>query len=93
MATNKVVRLAQRPKGPVKNEDFEIVDEAIPEPGDGEIRVKTSFISLDPAMRGWMNEGQAPTSHRSALAMSCAATTAGHVEASRHPDFKEGDTP
>ncbi len=91
MTTNKVVRLAQRPRGPVKPEDFDIRDEDLPEPGDGEIRVKSSYISLDPAMRGWMNEGKSYVPPVG-IGEVMRGFAAGHVEASRHPDFKEGDT-
>ena len=58
MAVNTVVRLAHRPRGLVRREDFEIREESLPEPRDGEFRVKAEYISLDPAMRGWMNEGR-----------------------------------
>ena len=91
MTMNKTVRLAQRPKGPVKPEDFDIQEEGLPEPAEGEIRVKSSYVSLDPAMRGWMNEGKSyvpPVGIGDVM----RGFAAGHVDASRHPDFKEGDT-
>ena len=56
--SNRMVKLARRPKGMVTREDFSIEDGPVPEPGPGEFRVKIEYISLDPAMRGWMNEGR-----------------------------------
>ena len=91
MTTHKTARLAQRPKGSVKPEDFDIREEAMPELADGEIRVKNAYVSLDPAMRGWMNEGKSYVPPVG-IGEVMRAFAAGHVEASRNPDFKEGDT-
>jgi NADPH-dependent curcumin reductase CurA len=54
MAENMVVRLVKRPSGMVTPDCFTILPEAVGEPADGEITVKVAFVSLDPAMRGWM---------------------------------------
>jgi len=56
--TNRQIRLAARPIGMVKPSDFNLVTEPAGEPGPGEILIKVQYISLDPAMRGWMNEGR-----------------------------------
>ncbi len=90
MKTNTVVRLARRPRGAVTTEDFTVRDEPMPEPGEGEFRVATRYVSLDPAMRGWVNEGRSyvpPVGIGDVM----RAFAAGHVEASRHPRFREGD--
>jgi NADPH-dependent curcumin reductase CurA len=55
---NHQFRLAARPKGMVSREDFDYVEESLPELGDGQALVKILYVSLDPAMRGWMNEGR-----------------------------------
>jgi NADPH-dependent curcumin reductase CurA len=55
---NRQFRLASRPQGMVTRENFEVVQEPVAEPGGGEVLVKTQYISLDPAMRGWMAEGR-----------------------------------
>ncbi|MES2317307.1 MAG: NADP-dependent oxidoreductase [Pseudomonadota bacterium] len=55
---NQQFRLAARPVGLPKRSDWEQTTEAVPELGDGEITVKALYLSLDPAMRGWMNEGK-----------------------------------
>lgn len=90
MPVNRVVRLKARPRGPVTRESFDIRDEPLPDPGDGQFRVKIDYVSLDPAMRGWMNEGRsyvAPVG----LGDVMRAYAVGRIETSRHPQFKEGD--
>lgn len=88
---NRVVRLARRPFGDVQSEDFLIEDGVIEEPKAGEFRVKIDFISLDPAMRGWMNAGRSyvPPVELGAVMRALAA---GTVEMSKHPDFQVGDS-
>jgi len=56
--SNRVVRLKRRPAGQVAADDFAILDEPLAEPKDGEIRVRIAYVSLDPAMRGWISEGR-----------------------------------
>jgi len=53
---NRQVRLAARPEGLPKATDWSITDEPVPNPGPGEVLVKVRYISVDPAMRGWMND-------------------------------------
>jgi NADPH-dependent curcumin reductase CurA len=60
------------------------------EPGDGEILVKVDYISLDPAMRGWMNEGRSYI-RPVAIGEVMRAGAAGQVVASKNPGFKAGD--
>ena len=56
--TNRQIRLAARPQGELKPSDWEHVDEPLREPGEGEFAGQTKVISLDPAMRGWINDAQ-----------------------------------
>lgn len=91
MPMNRVVRLVSRPApGLVSPDCFEIRDEAMPEPGEGEFRVRAHYVSLDPAMRGWVNDGRSYVPPVG-LGDVMRAFSAGTVEASRHPDFHEGD--
>jgi NADPH-dependent curcumin reductase CurA len=53
---NHRIVLARRPTGMVTEDDFRHEDAAIPDPGPGEALVRSLYLSLDPAMRGWMNE-------------------------------------
>ena len=91
MATNRVCRLVKRPPpGLVAPDIFAIGDEPLAEPGPGQFRVKISCISLDPAMRGWMNEGRSYVPPVG-LGEVMRAYAAGIVDASNHPGFKPGD--
>jgi NADPH-dependent curcumin reductase len=56
--TNRQFRLIARPQGNAQRSDFDFVSEAAPTPGEGEVLVKVNYISLDPAMRGWMNDAK-----------------------------------
>ena len=55
---NRRFKLAARPVGMVKREDFTFITEPVPDPGPGEALVRVQYLSLDPAMRGWMNAGR-----------------------------------
>ncbi|WP_331767021.1 NADP-dependent oxidoreductase [Embleya sp. NBC_00896] len=88
--TNRQIRLAARPFGLPKPGDWELVTEAVTEPEDGRLLVEVSHISLDPAMRGWMNDVRSyipPV--RIGEVMRAGAI--GRVLASRHRDFAVGE--
>ena len=53
---NRQWKLRSRPTGIVEESNFEFVEDAIPEPGEGEILVRTLWIGMDPAFRAWLNE-------------------------------------
>src|SRR6266481_1918400 len=87
---NHQFRLAARPVGLPKRSDWTYAEEPVREPGDGEFLVKILYISLDPAMRGWMNEGKsyiAPVG----IGEVMRAGAAGRVIASKNPAFAVGD--
>jgi NADPH-dependent curcumin reductase CurA len=89
-AVNHQFRLAARPVGLPKPSDWSYVEEPVAEPGDGEILVKLQYISLDPAMRGWMNEGRSyipPVGIGDVM----RAFAAGEVIASNDPDIAVGE--
>ena len=90
MMRNRQVRLAARPVGLPKRSDWSFTEEAVGEPGEGQLLVEVSHLSLDPAMRGWMNEGKSYI-RPVAIGEVMRAGAAGRVLASRHPGFKEGD--
>jgi NADPH-dependent curcumin reductase CurA len=88
--SNHQFRLAARPVGMPKRDDFTYLEEPVRELEDGEILVKVLYISLDPAMRGWMREGKSyipPVG----IGEVMRAGGAGQVLASRNPAFAEGD--
>ena len=87
---NHQIRLAARPVGLPKRGDWQFTETPLPEPGDGEVLAKVLYLSLDPAMRGWMNEGKsyiAPVG----IGEVMRAGAVGRVVASRHPGFAVGD--
>ena len=89
-STNHQVRLAARPSGLPQPTDWDFTEEPVPTPGEGEFVVAASFISLDPAMRGWMNAGAsyiAPVEVGDVM----RAGVVGRVTASAHPGFAVGD--
>lgn len=91
MAKNRQVKLIARPKpGLFMREDFSIEDMPLEEPGPGEIRVKIEVVSLDPAMRGWVNESKSYVKPVP-LGSVMRAYSAGVVDASNHPGFNVGD--
>jgi NADPH-dependent curcumin reductase CurA len=87
---NRQVRLAARPSGPCTRSDFEFTQEPAPVPSEGEFVVEISHISLDPAMRGWMNAG-ASYIEPVELGDVMRAGAVGRVSASEHPAFAVGD--
>ena len=87
---NHQVRLASRPVGMPTAENWQFTTEPVAQPGDGGVLVKTLALSLDPAMRGWMNEGKSyipPVG----LGEVMRAGGVGVVLASKNPGFAVGD--
>jgi NADPH-dependent curcumin reductase len=89
-STNHQVRLAARPSGLPKPSDWDHVEEPVPTPGAGEFVVAISHLSLDPAMRGWMNAG-ASYIDPVEIGDVMRAGAVGRVMASEHPGFAVGD--
>lgn len=90
MTENIQIRLAARPEGLPKSSDFETTREAIPTPGDGEILVRNIYLSLDPAMRGWMTDRKSYI-EPVALGAVMRGLTVGEVMKSNASGFNEGD--
>lgn len=88
--TNQQIRLAARPVGMPKRSDWNFISEPVREIIDGEIVVKTLYLSLDPAMRGWMNEGKSYI-RPVAIDEVMRAGGIGKVVASKSPRFAVGD--
>ncbi len=87
---NRQWLLAARPDGMVKDSDFELREAPIARPADGEVRVRTLYVSCDPAMRGWIVDRPSyipPV----AIGEVMRAGGVGQVVESRSSDFKEGD--
>ncbi|MFO1334652.1 MAG: NADP-dependent oxidoreductase [Piscinibacter sp.] len=89
-ATNHQVRLAARPVGLPKDADWSFTEEPVSLPAEGGVLVRSTHLSLDPAMRGWMNEGKsyiAPVG----IGEVMRAGGVGVVVASKNPAFAVGD--
>jgi NADPH-dependent curcumin reductase CurA len=87
---NRQLRLAKRPVGEPTAADFEVTEVDTPSPDDGEVLVQVLQISLDPAMRGWMDDRPSyipPVG----LGEVMRAGTAGVVLESRSDKLKPGD--
>jgi NADPH-dependent curcumin reductase len=89
-AVNRQFCLAARPDGMVGREHFDYLEQPLPEPADGQVLVRTAYISLDPAMRGWMAEGRSyipPVQ----IGEVMRAGTVGEVVESKGQKFAVGD--
>jgi len=87
---NHQVRLAARPVGLATLENWQLTTEPVAEPHEGGLVIRTLLLSLDPAMRGWMNEGRsyiAPVG----LGEVMRAGGVGRVIASRDPHWAVGE--
>jgi len=87
---NTQVVLARRPSGIAAATDFRIERSAVQSPGDGQILVRNRFLSVEPAMRGWIADtvGYAPPVPIGSVMRALAA---GEVVESRHPSYAPGD--
>jgi NADPH-dependent curcumin reductase CurA len=87
---NRQVRLKSRPSGIPQPEHFEIVDAAVPDAADGQVLIRNIYLSVEPAMRGWVN-AVANYSEPVAVGAVMRSYAVGRVEQSRHPDFHPGE--
>jgi len=88
--TNRQVLLAARPQGEPKESDFRLVETPVPEPGPGQMLLRTLYLSLDPYMRGRMNAGPsyaAPVE----IGQVMTGATVSRVEDSHLEGFSVGD--
>jgi NADPH-dependent curcumin reductase CurA len=87
---NDRVCLRSRPASIAQADNFTIERAAVTEPEEGQIIVRNSYLSVEPAMRGWIADS-ANYSVPVPIGSVMRALAAGHVIASRHPDYREGD--
>lgn len=88
--TNHQIRLASRPVGLTTADNWQFSDEPVKQPGEGGVLLQTLALSLDPAMRGWMNEGKSyipPVG----IGEVMRAGGVGKVIASSNPAYSVGD--
>ena len=87
---NKQIRLASRPSGWVTEENFTTTEEALPEPADGQLLLRNIFMSVDPYMRGRMNDTKSYVPPF-AIGEVLQAGVVAQVVASNNADYAEGD--
>jgi NADPH-dependent curcumin reductase CurA len=87
---NKQVLLASRPSGAVEESHFRIVESDSPQAGDGEFVVRAHYLSLDPYMRGRMDNEKSYAA-KAEVGTVMVGTAVGEVIESRHEKFKVGD--
>lgn len=88
--TNRVWRLRKRPVGDITDDVLSLENEAIPEPGEGEILFRLNYLSLDPTNRVWMSDTE-QYMEPVALDAPMRGVVCGTVIKSKTPEFKEGD--
>src|SRR5436305_13358785 len=87
---NRRVVLASRPTGPVTEGNFQLEKLPIPKPADGEVLVKNLWLSLDPYMRGRMNDTKSYAAKQE-IGEVMIGGTVGEVIESKNPKFAVGD--
>jgi len=93
MATpsNKQIHLVSRPEGEASTANFRLVEAPVGEPADGQVLVRNRFLSLDPYMRGRMNDAKSYAKPQP-LGEVMGGGTVGEVVTSRHPGYQPGDS-
>jgi NADPH-dependent curcumin reductase CurA len=87
---NKQFVLASRPIGTPTKDNWNLLETEMPALGENQVLIKVAYISLDPAMRGWMNDGKSYIEPVQ-LGAVMRASTVGEVIESRDPKFSKGD--
>lgn len=92
MSTYTAITLAQRPEpGPIGRETFKVVQKVVPNAGPGEILVMQTYMSLDPAMIGWMSADTKSYIPPVEVGAVMRSSGLGEVIESNHPDFAVGE--
>jgi NADPH-dependent curcumin reductase CurA len=87
---NRQILLKSRPEGAPGLDNFELVERPVPKPGEGEVLMRTLYLSLDPYMRGRMNAAKS-YAKPAAVGEPMVGGTVGEIVASRNPKFSVGD--
>jgi len=88
--TNRQFRLAKRPEGKPDHDTFDLVETDVPEPGPGEVLVRTRYLSVDPYMRDRMSAGESYADPW-AVGDPLRAGAVGEVVESNGAEFEPGD--
>ena len=90
MAINQQIHLVSRPTAEAVAENFRLIEAELPDLGDGQVLVRHHYLSLDPYMRGRMNDAKSYAPPQ-ALNTVMQGGTVGEVVASRHAGYAVGD--
>ena len=90
MTVNQQILLDNRPQGEAVESNFKLVQSTVPALADGEVLVRHHFMSLDPYMRGRMNDSKSYAQPQP-LGEVMQGGTVGEVVESRHPKYQAGD--
>lgn len=90
MTINRQILLVSRPKGEATLDNFHLAAPELPDIGEGQVLVRNFYLSLDPYMRGRMNDTKSYAPPQPLDAVMIGATV-GEVMESRHPDWHPGD--
>ncbi|MFZ9004390.1 MAG: NADP-dependent oxidoreductase [Robiginitalea sp.] len=88
---NKQLLFAKRPVGKADAATWELVSNPVPEVSEGGVLIRQHYVSLDPAMRGWMNEGKSYIEPMPIGSVMRAGSVGEVIAAKNHPHLKEGD--
>jgi NADPH-dependent curcumin reductase CurA len=88
---NRRIVLASRPRGRPTLDNFRLEEVHVPEPGEGQVLLRTLYLSLDPYMRNLMQEVGPVYAPSIELGAPMVGGTVNRVVASKHPKFREGD--
>jgi NADPH-dependent curcumin reductase CurA len=88
---NKQIKLAKRPVGLPDASTWTFETNPIPEVGEGQILIKNHYVSLDPAMRGWVRDVRSYIPPVGIGEVMRAGTVGQVIKANNHPKYKEGD--
>ena len=89
MTASREIHLAARPQGAPRPEDFSLVEVDVPDPGDGQVLIRNAYMSVDPYMRGRMNDAKSYTPPFQ-LGQALTGGAVGQVVASRNDRLAEG---
>ena len=87
---NREIRLVGRPRGVPDEGLFELIESDVPEPADGQVLIRNAYISVDPYMRGRMNDVRSYIAPFT-LGEAMGGGAVGRVAVSRSSDWAEGD--
>ncbi|MFH0351979.1 MAG: hypothetical protein ACHBMF_08655 [Chromatiales bacterium] len=91
VTVNRRIVLAARPRGLPTPRDFRLEGTAVPTPGEGQVLLRTLYLSLDPYMRQLMNEIRPTYAPSVRLGEPMVGGTVNRVVASKHPQFRTGN--